>query len=867
MAFSKRLFSLNPSWPHYVALSATALGIVAGFIRFFLIDRLDPLHCDALLNRGSWLDDQHRNWQPEGCMLHSYQPNDAAMCLASRRTVFVGDSVTRKLYFQFAHAVDPKLPTAPPDDDLKHSDHTLISASGTKLDFIWDPYLNSSSIHSLLNPQLGNNTIAGAPLTETPALLVVGSGLWYLRYADLSGGLPSWESNIEGILNSISEARTSPADEVVFLPIEEVVPSKLTPERRETMHSADIDAMNSDLYHRIKPPSNDPFSLLTGSAPALPVSLPLVFNIMLDDSQTEDGLHFSDTVVKAQANLLLNLRCNNAWPKKFPFDKTCCRQYPSPSSVQFVILMTIMLCGPVALFLSYKGNGGMGMAVLEGLKPVLIYGAAIGMIFVADRTGFWLKEQKQFSPWTFAFLAIAFSAAGLATINRGDKDMGFMNRDQTDEWKGWMQIVILIYHYLGASKISGIYNPVRVLVAAYLFMTGYGHTTFYVKKANFGFLRIAQVMVRLNFLTLTLAYTMNTDYLSYYFAPLVSMWYLIIYATMAIGSQFNDRTIFLISKILISMGTITWFMNEPWLLEALFQFLERVFFIHWSAREWTFRVTLDIWIVYFGMFAALAVIKIREHRLTDHALWPMAVKVAVGVSAFVLLWFFSFELMQESKFTYNAWHPYISFLPVVAFVTLRNASPLLRSCSSRLFAFVGTCSLETFIIQYHLWLAGDTKGILLILPGTRWRPLNFVLSTIIFVYVSDQVAQATGAITTWICGGAEKTLPSTSREAGSSSRRSGGPGPSEINPESVPLTSQGGDEGQKDDEGSTYRAEPDTPIRPRRWIDRLAEDSPRHPSPGFKVWYGESGWRPGVKTKLVVGGGLMWLANALWTYP
>lgn len=58
-----------------------------------------------------------------------------------------------------------------------------------------------------------------------------------------------------------------------------------------------------------------------------------------------------------------------------------------------------------------------------------------------------------------------------------------------------MQLVILIYHMTGASGNLQIYNHIRVLISAYLFLTGYGHFYYLWHRGDAGIVRFFQVFI------------------------------------------------------------------------------------------------------------------------------------------------------------------------------------------------------------------------------------------------------------------------------------------------------------------------------------------------------------------------------------
>ena len=419
--------------------------------------------------------------------------------------------------------------------------------------------------------------------------------------------------------------------------------------------------------------------------------------------------------------------------------------------------------------------------------------ACLCYCYLTDRTHILEKVSKLYNAQDFWVFCAAIAVAGLASIRRSGSSLKpkpeklqaavqpFLSRDQTDEWKGWMQALILAYHYTGGSKVLWIYKIVRLLVASYLFMSGYGHAAYFYQRSDYSLKRVVAVLIRLNLLSVLLPWMMQSDYLYYYFAPLVSYWYLVIYLTFRIQSDWNQSLAFLICKIAVAAVCTTLLHLQHWLFDPPIRLINLVFGSQWDAREWLFRVSLDQYIVYIGMLVAVLYIRSARYPSTSQSsLFPTTQSrpsayaphlkrfAYLAASAAALALYHVLAGTRTTKAASNDWHTYISPLPILAFVYLRNCTRALRNHHAAAFAWLGRISLETFILQYHLWLAADTKGLLSLgifgdggmspgfgVPGlavlgpgmgaARWA--DCVLLGVVFVWVSLKVGGATAAIT------------------------------------------------------------------------------------------------------------------------
>ncbi|KAG5176949.1 10 TM acyl transferase domain found in Cas1p-domain-containing protein [Tribonema minus] len=343
--------------------------------------------------------------------------------------------------------------------------------------------------------------------------------------------------------------------------------------------------------------------------------------------------------------------------------------------------------------------------------------------------------------WTMVTL-LAVSCA--FNIRKG-KSTEVLNREQTEEWKGWMQFIFLLYHYFSAHEV---YNSVRVMITSYVWMTGFGNFSFFYMKGDYSLVRVLQMLWRLNFLVTLLCLTFGNTYILYYICPLHTFYFLVVYAVMRVLPSANYTTA-VRWKLAVAAAVIYLVWDaDLGLFQRLFFFLGSKPVVGAGSGtmwEWYFRSSLDHWSTFLGMIFALnfpvtALWIKKVEAMPPARQWAIKGAVAAALlSAFV--WWAAIILPQP-KLQYNSSNAYFGVaIPLLTYIFLRNLSPALRGYYVEPLHSIGKTTLETYLMQHHVWLTSNAKTALTLVPGSP--RLNMIVAGVLYVLVSRELYRLT----------------------------------------------------------------------------------------------------------------------------
>jgi len=321
-----------------------------------------------------------------------------------------------------------------------------------------------------------------------------------------------------------------------------------------------------------------------------------------------------------------------------------------------------------------------------------------------------------------------------------------LNRNQTEEWKGWMQFMFLLYHYYHAEDV---YNSIRIMITSYVWMTGFGNFSFFYLKADYGIIRVIQMLWRLNFLVLFLCFTQGTTFILYYICLLHTYYFFMVYIVMKIGNEHNYTKWWIRTK-LAALGVIIFLVWDCKL--GLFKIIHYPFFGETPMMganggamwEWYFRSSLDHWSTYMGMIFALnfPITSLFFRKLEAMPLYRhVFAKGIMGVALLIVFYCWVTGPFMQGKFDYNQTNAYFGIIPLIVYIYFRNLTPFLRNRSLDLLHQIGKTTLETYLMQHHIWLTSDAKSLLTLIPG--WPKVNFLLVSVIYVVMSRRLYQLT----------------------------------------------------------------------------------------------------------------------------
>ena len=506
---------------------------------------------------------QGSQWQPWGCMMHRYTRTDTERCFKYNRfwgghnhLVFIGDSRVRQLYLSTRRWAESGLEqevrqTSPGGKPQLSSSGNLDLkwdnlAQNLKLDYYWAPLVNESMMEILQTWKTGRG----------PTVIVLGSGAASIKLSNNSQtSLDQHRRNLTRLRVELENIVQFGGSKVLWALEPPVYWDRLNKSDKFITNEA-ISQYNQESSKVFRDSSNAGGVMLWSSIYGLAEGT-------MD--QMTDGFHMSELAANKATQMLLNLVCNDNMNFN---DGSCCKSSDRPTSLQ-IIAFIVMGVGLVLTaiivfyemckrqpshqyhhsryrFLPRPGELLECNLPLNNLTSLILCVAKLSLIiayfYICDRTNIFMKENKYFTPINFWLPVLYITVVGVF-FNEESSSCIMMHRDMTEEWRGWMMMMMMVYHYTGASQSVPIYMQVRLCISSHLFLLGYTHFNTAWQKGQLGLSRLVQVLFKMNFLTLVLCICMNRPYQFYYFVPLISFWFLVLYSVLVCPPILSANTI------------------------------------------------------------------------------------------------------------------------------------------------------------------------------------------------------------------------------------------------------------------------------------------------------------------------------------